>query len=411
MKTIYQLLLLLFVGLFVITGCNKGGEEEEIIPQYLVDFERHAPAIPLTAQNINGMIQAVSAEFPDIDISSLTAKVKYNVEVHKIVYKTLFEGDTIMASGIVATPVQQNKNDVFPVMSYQHGTIFRKAEAPSVNISQELMTYMASTGMVVVIPDYIGFGASAAEFHPYMHNEYTVNAVLDMIRASKEFVKTEKPCNINNKLFLFGYSQGGSATVGALSAIENDNNNSDLTVTAAAAGAGAYDLAQLRRWIMLQQRYDKPSYIVYLIESFSRYAGVSNGFDNVFAPQFAENLSGMIDGATPEQTINESFGTFHVGSLFNFEFRDNDTFETAPEFESLRNAFTENKISGWANETDLIIYSGTEDSWVPLEQSTRLHLEFQQQGGKSEIIRHTGQDHIGSFIPSVMHAIDFFLSK
>jgi hypothetical protein len=73
----------------------------------------------------------------------------------------------------------------FPILSYQHGTIFRKNEAPSVNTNNEFMLYLASTGMVVVIADYVGYGSSSTHFHPYMHKEYTVNAVLDMNQGNQ----------------------------------------------------------------------------------------------------------------------------------------------------------------------------------------------------------------------------------
>jgi pimeloyl-ACP methyl ester carboxylesterase len=410
MKTFNQLLLLLFIGFFIFTSCDKNNGDDDIVPKYLVDFEAYPSE--LTADGIKSLIQLAAMEMPGIDVSPLTEKVKYDVEVHKIVYKTLFEGDTIFASGIVATPVQINKKDVFPVMSYQHGTIFQKSEAPSENISREIMTYLASTGMAVVIPDYIGFGASSAEFHPYMHNQYTVNAVLDMIRASKEFIKTEKPCDINDHLFMFGYSQGGSATVGALSAIENNNSNSDLKVNAAVAGAGAYDLAQFRRWIIDQQRYDKPSFVLYIMESLTRYAGVNNAFDEVFSPGLNIETEGLIDGIQTEQLINNSFGTFHVGSLFTEDFIDKENFETNENFESLRSAFASNKVSGWKTTTPLNIYFGLDDTWVPGEQSIRLFQEFQDNnvGSKVNLVPLQGLDHLTAFFPSLMGAVDMFLN-
>src|SRR5690606_4091336 len=113
----------------------------------------------------------------------------YDIQIYKVVYKTLFEGDSVLASGVIAIPVPLTKKETFPLLSYQHGTIVKKNEAPSVNTNAEFMTYVASAGMVVAIPDYIGFGASSSAFHPFMHKEYTVNAVLDMIRAAKELIK------------------------------------------------------------------------------------------------------------------------------------------------------------------------------------------------------------------------------
>lgn len=388
--------------LFVFVGCNKGTDDEkEIIPKYLVDQDEQAS---ITSSSISALLNVYGA-------SDLASKAKYDIKVYKIVYKTLFKGDSILVSGLVATPVPTNKNDKFPMMSYQHGTLFKKAEAPSENPSSELMTYVASTGMVVAIADYIGFGTSDNEFHPYMINQYTVNAVLDMIRAAKEFVQIEEPCNITDKLFLFGYSQGGSATVGALSAIENDNANSDLSVTAASAGGGAYDLNEFRKWIMKQPVYEKPSFVTYILDSYSQYTDMDVDDSLIFSKQFAQSIPGLIDGVKSEAEINSSFGTFYIDELFYDDFENDSIYENDEVYATLRQAFDENKISAWSLNTPLALYFGTDDKWVPGEQSIRLYQAFGQQGAGAKIIYKplAGMDHSSAFVPALLGTIDWFL--
>ena len=393
-----------FAMMLFFWSCNKDNDDEtEIVPKYLVDSELTNEE-PITSGSIQTVLNFAG-------FSDLAGMAKYDIQVYKVDYMTLFEGDSIEASGLIAVPVPTSSDDKFPILSFQHGTLFAKSEAPSENAEGEYMAYLASTGMVVAIPDYIGFGTSDQYFHPYMINQYAVNAVLDMIRASKEFIKIEKPCSINDKLFLFGYSQGGSATVGALSAIENDNANSDITVTAASAGGGAYDLNEFRSWIMKQQVYDKPSFVTYILESYSRYTDADVSYSSIFSDRFAAVIPGLIDGVKDEAEVNSTFDTHYVDEVFNDNFEDDSVFENDEVYASLRQAFTDNKIGAWSISTPLVLYFGTDDDWVPGEQSLRLYQEFQEYsvGTKVRFKQLSGEDHSTAFAPALLESIDWFL--
>lgn len=407
MKFLKFTVVIILLSLFIVTGCKKDDGDDDVVPKYLVDFELYTPSVSYTADNLRFLLG-------QFGLSSFANQIKYEITINKIRYKTLFNGDTIIASGIVATPVAVEKKQSFPILSYQHGTLFQKSEGPSVNPTNEIMTYMASTGMVVVIADYIGFGASSAEFHPYMHNEYTVNAVLDMIRASKEFLKSENPCNINDQLFMLGYSQGGSATVGALSAIENNVNNSDITVTAASAGGGAYDLTGLRDWIMNQQRYEQPAFMAYILESYSRYSNLGSNFDFslVFSNELPVEVKGLVDGFVAQTAVNSSFKTTYNDELFNDNFENDSIFANDPVYASMRQAFNMNKISAWPLTAKLRLYHGNDDIWVPVDQSSQLFQEFKNQGSSARVSLNLlpSMDHSEAAIPTVTESINWFLS-
>ena len=404
-KIIYWPFVLFLATLMLFTACGEDNNDDEITPKYLVDNEAFSPAIPATVDNIKGIMNTFG-------VNALAENVKYDVNIFKIVYKTLFEGDSILVSGVVATPVPKKNNQTFPILSYQHGTIFTKAEAPSVNTNNEFMTYLASTGMVIVIADYIGFGASSAEFHPYLHKQYTVNAVLDMIRASIEFVKIEKPCKINDQLFMFGYSQGGGATIAAMEAIENNAANNDLTVTAAAAGSGAYDMAGFRSWVLQQQRYTKPSYIAYLLESFSKYSNMNIDYSLIFNTEYAEKIPGLIDGQRSDNQVNDEIGSEYVQGLFNADFISNETYLNNDVYEPMRTAFAQNKVNAWATNTPLKLFYGTIDEWVPGDQTMELLKEFRSLGVGSNVEMKplNGMDHLTAFPQTLFDTMTWFLS-
>ena len=402
---VFRFILFITISLFILSSCNKEGDNKAT-RNYLVDYQLFTPAVKFDIEGTKNLLN-------QNDLGVIADKVQYDIQIFKVTYKTRFMGDTVLASGVVAVPVPEKKNRVFPLLSYQHGTIVKKSDAPSVNTNNEYMTYMASTGMVVAISDYIGFGETANEFHPYLINEYTTSPVLDMIRAAKELVAAEDVFTLDGNLFMYGYSQGGSATLGSLSAIENDMKNSDINVTAAVCGAGAYDLGEMRKWIMKQTRYEQPFLIAYMLESFSKYENVGSDYSLVFSDEFASMIPDLFDGTKDGNTINASFGTFHVGELFNDNFENDAVFESdTSEYVPLVQAFEKNKLTAWPITASLSIHYGSEDVSVPGDQSLSLYKEFQNNGSgaKVKLERMDGLNHVTAFPASLSKAMSWFMS-
>jgi len=405
---IFQLFFLLLV--FLVAGCKKDIEGVDTKSKvYLVDFTEYIPeSKSFTANDIKGYVD-------ELGLADISPFIKYDIKIYKIKYKTSFQGDTIIASGLLAVPIPEKKSNAFPMLSYQHGTITTNNESPSENPAREITsiaTYIASTGFIVVIPDYIGYGSTSDKFHPFMIKEYSINAVLDLIRASKEFVAFENPCKTNGNLFLSGYSEGGSATLAALSAIENDPKNSDLIVTATACGAGIYDLNDFRNWLVAQAKYDQPYLIGYLLESFKNYAGLVIEDSLVYSKKFAPLITDMVDGIRTSEQMNDLFSTLDVGELFNDNFENPDTtFKYDKNYTGLRTAFTENSISAWnLINSDVTLYYGKSDMWVPSEQSLKIYSAFRTMGAtaKIKINAINGVDHIGAEIPTLTNSVIWF---
>jgi hypothetical protein len=139
-------------------------------------------------------------------------------------------------------------------LGFQHGVIFSNSQAPSVNPlgdASRMAVYAASAGFVVGIPDYIGYGASQIYDHPFMIKKYMADVVIDFLGTTKEFIKTKKPCKINNRIFLYGYGEGATASLAALSRIEDKKLEiNDLPVIATVCGSGAYNYLGFREWMV-----------------------------------------------------------------------------------------------------------------------------------------------------------------
>jgi pimeloyl-ACP methyl ester carboxylesterase len=168
----------------------------------------------------------------------------YDVANHRISYLTQDgQGRTVTASGLVSVPVK-SAGARSPVVSYQHGTIFKDAEAPSNHATaDEAAVILASLGYIVVAPDYVGYGVSRGAEHPYLLAAPAASAVLDLLTAAKHW-RSGNAVADNGQLFLVGYSEGGYVTMAAHRAMQAGSNGTAnphlATLVAAVPGAGPY---------------------------------------------------------------------------------------------------------------------------------------------------------------------------
>jgi len=133
----------------------------------------------------------------------------YRVKYHSIIPEQ--NNKPTVASGLIAIPNTGKKS--YPVVSYQHGTVFTKYEVPS-NIEDSMETKLevanfAGNGYILVAADYFGKGISS-EPDSYMVKESTAQACFDMLKASQEVLNSMGISQ--TQLFLSGWSQGSWCT-------------------------------------------------------------------------------------------------------------------------------------------------------------------------------------------------------
>lgn len=221
----------------------------------------------------------------------------YGVNVYRVVYKTIdTKGRGIEASGALVVPM--NVIGAMPLASYQHGTIASDDSAPS-NLGYEIVIgYLlsSSNGFTVCMPDYLGFGASGDMRHPYVHAKSEASATIDMIRASRNFAKENPEYSLSKQLFLFGYSQGGHATMAALKEIEEQHLD-EMAVTAAYPMAGPYDIGGVQADLLRSDaHYSNPFYLPYVVLSYNDvyglYPNVSDFLKEPYATDFPQYFEG-----------------------------------------------------------------------------------------------------------------------
>ena len=302
---------------------------------------------------------------------------QHPVDLYKVVYETLDADDNItIASGIIAVPVGLNSN--LPLASYQHGTIFSKDGAPSNGSTEQLIAIgMASNGgYVTQIADYIGLGVSPG-LHPYHHARTEATAVIDMLRAARQ-VCADKDIPLSDDLFLFGYSQGGHATMAVHQYIETYYSD-EFTVTGSAPMEGAYDISGTQTDILLSgEPYPAPYYLPYLLISYNNvykmYPTLADALRedwyNLLAPMLSDNVTysdGNIDAVMPDIPIE----------IIKPEVLT--AFQTDPEH-PLRKALYDNDTYRWIPKSKMRLFHCDADKHVDFGNAQVAYDYFQEQG-------------------------------
>jgi hypothetical protein len=122
-------------------ACSSDDNPNPSGEQFLVSSEF---VYSTTAQQLKFLIQ-----LSGLDVN--TNEFLYDIEIYKVVYNTVYHGSTITASGLVAIP---KTTDQVGMLSFHHGTITNRADAPS-NLSASdynTISYaaMASVGFIAL---------------------------------------------------------------------------------------------------------------------------------------------------------------------------------------------------------------------------------------------------------------------
>ncbi len=195
--------LMAFVLLFL-TSCTRDDNPSTPENDYLLES---SVVTELSKEQISQQLSGLSP--------LIAGFVRNGVKVYRITYKTKnTDGSDITASGALILPVTTQPA---AMVSVQHGTITSDNQAPSnFAANSEAATAGAlfgALGYIIAYPDYIGYGASKDLPHPYEHRASLASSTLDMLRATKEFLKEQSEVMWDERLFVAGYSEGGYATL------------------------------------------------------------------------------------------------------------------------------------------------------------------------------------------------------
>ncbi|WP_347840502.1 prolyl oligopeptidase family serine peptidase [uncultured Draconibacterium sp.] len=399
-----RFLFYFFLAAFVLVSCDEMDDVETPVTgnEYLVEATLQES---YSKTQIDLLIAIASTQYPEL--ADLADLVKSGVEVYKVTYKTTFNDETINASGVVALPDAAGD---YSVISYQNGTNTLHSKAPSVDTNNDLfriLKMMGSTGFVIALPDYLGFGEADQMFHPYLHRESTVQTVTDMLKAVEEFVENEENISLNNDLYLAGYSQGGWATMQVQQAIEADASFA-FSLKASACSAGPYNLTTLNQYVVGLAEYPMPYFLAYIFNSYLQL-GLTTPINTVFQEPYAAKIETMFDGNTSGEDLNNQLTTT-IANLFTPEYLSG--WDSEANYEEVLSMLQENSVPAFVPKSQTRLYHGTADTYVPSIVAEEKYAEFIAGGASTDQVQYiplVGLDHTGGIIPAGLASILWFI--
>jgi len=393
LNTIIFFNLFSLTGLFL-TSCDNdealiGLQEEDQILVRLISANKMSKP---SKTNISSLISSSGLDFP-------LSQMKYDVQIWEITYETLYKGSNIVASGMAYIPLGDGEE--FSYLTFAHGTIAANNEAPSelsmVDIQTFLFAAMASTGLITVVPDLIGFGSSKEIMHPYYVEETSALAVIDGLRAVRELLKQEE-INSDEELYLSGYSGGGYVTMATHKYIE-DYDLEYFDLKASFPAAGGYDMKGVRDFFFDQEVYETPYFMAYIAESYRTYYDIDTSLAQpIFNEPYAQRIINIFDGLSDGSQINSQLNDT-VAVLIAPGFLSEPDNEKYSEISQL---FEQNSLLSWIPEIPMYLFHGDADITVPYQNTIDTYDAFLASGTSSEIITLTtfeGADHYTGFVP------------
>lgn len=371
--------------------------------EYLVDYQLEKSYLPVF---IETLFDQLVDEYPEL--SAIQNKVDHGVMIYSIKYNTTFQEENVVASGLVCIPIGEGP---FPVLSYQNGTNTLHSNAPSVNPDRDLyllLEFAASTGFIITIPDYLGFGTTSNMFHPYLDEESTVQTVIDMLRAVKELNENYLDVTSSNDLYITGYSQGGWSTLQVQKAIE-ENYSDEFNLVASSASAGPYDINFINEYITSQTTYPMPYFVGYMYNSYSNMELITTPAEEMFREPYDSKIPTLFDGTKTGEEINAELTTT-VTDLFTADYLEN--YKTAEKYSSVINSLEANSVEAWNTSTQTLLLHGTDDEFVPFQLSSNIYQDFISAGVSENditLVPLAGKGHVSGIIPAGLASIKWFL--
>lgn len=293
--------------------------------------------------------------------------------VHQVVgtYESIdINGDPITVSGKIIYPTQGKVKNLLIVSHY---TIGSNNECPSESFSFESL--YAGQGYAVIIADYIGFGVTVAEIHPYLQAHTTASNVIDMAIVARDFLKNRNIVPDNDSVILVGYSQGGATTMHVQRMMENDlKYTGEFKIKKNYAGSGPYNIAKTYDYSIKRDVTGIPSAVPMIIQGMS--IGMAKPLDmNYF---FNEPLRSNYDEWLNSKKytvlqINTLIGSNRLSEILTPNAQDRTKAETARFYQELiQNSIPEDFIP----EAPVYMFHSEDDTTVPFVNSQILQKQF-----------------------------------
>lgn len=384
-----KLTLLLTAILLVTFSCKKTeifySDESYVYNGPLGDITKIIADKKMSAEEVAAYLP------PDV---SQYISIGHGVRILTIEYKSENkDGKTVRASGTIMIP--DIEGSPLPIASYQHGTSIEKSAVPSIDTRG--LEYLLNLGLVgssniiSCIPDYLGLGTGEGR-HLYLHPKEQANSVRDIIRATRKLVQSEKDIRLKEDIYLFGYSQGGHATMAAQRELEI-NYPKEFKLKASAPMAGPYALSRTKQFDMLFDSvyYPNPFYFPYiLINLKASHPEYISSYSDVLISPYAERVDEVLDGYHGFGQANAQFSNY-INTMIREDVKE--AVKNNPDHPLRKAARTLDLTEDWTPKTPTKLYHCSGDRDVLIENAIYADSVFRAKGAPVEFVNIGNYNH------------------
>ena len=301
------------------------------------------------------------------------ALIKYNV--CRITYNTEdADGRNVVASARLVWPTR--KEGISEVMLCCHGSMSNPDEGPSDKFGLDDVLF--TTGAFLVMPDYIGFGATKDRNQNYLCADVTAKNSIHALLAALEYINQSSRVSLNMryKTYIEGFSQGGQVALASLKyyqEIELKLRNS-VHLEKVICGDGPYSLTETFNYYFDNDMLTLPMVGAMAVKGMKDTYGSTAGnyeFESYFSESAKE--SGLVDAVVNRDEIipMASIDCSHkVSELYS----QNVLNRNGMMFKLLYNALDLNDVTkSWRPRYRLQFFHSTEDTVVPYANYTKAY--------------------------------------
>lgn len=332
---------------------------------------------------------------------------RYPVDYYVLTYATTYQGAPIRSQALLLLPCGAAEVNL---VGYLHGAIFPEnflganQKTPSLYrgaaSNWEEVRYcgipFATAGYCVAMPDYIGYGLTSNEEHPFVYYPELFIPNIDALLATKQYFE-QQGMVYNGNLFLSGWSEGAGAALSAHQYIER-NYADQFQLKGTTALAGPYNFVGFIEEVLRapDKHFLAAGLYSWAAYSLNKFSGLKRPCDQLFLlPVYDQFTAFNILTSKP----GEIFRPYFSENLLN---GNDDLFRAI----IVKNSFH----TGWTPKAPIYLHHGTDDNVVPFFNSQDAFDQLSKRSSEVflyEYEKGSHHSHVHSYICS---SIDDFNS-
>lgn len=321
-------------------------------------------------------------------------------------------GKPCVMSAMLSLPSAKKASKQIGKMAlYNHYTILRSDEAPSVGELFDLQAIGTSKGMAVVSADYEGFGATGDRIQAYCYAEANARASIDALLAAREWL-TKQGYTMGDSILNYGYSQGGQTAMAALKLSQTEYRGR-VRFTKTIAGAGPYDLRITFRKFLEWKKIGMPAVLPMSMMTLNELYQLGIKDKDAFLEPLASNVKSWI--VSKKFSLSEFTGLLGTDSIAKF-MQPIYCDSTTAEMQRVLSYVDQMQFTGdWTPDadTDVKLYHSLNDDIVAAENSQMLYQWLKNKGVQNAVLdtKSLTGTHLGSASYFLLNVITNDLSN